>query len=339
MSNSALNANVVADVLKAVGPIDVPGYGVTVTSENFLLTVREEVDEARDEEPKENPKQILAAIAPIIMERLQDIDSTKKRQLVFDLLSRAFSKDIKFYFRDSELQDFVEDTPFSGKVFEIPEVFSGDYLAVVNSNIAGGKSDLFIEQSITLESRIAGSGRLSNTLVISRRHFGENEEQSLYRADNQNYIKVFTMPHAVLQSADGVTPKDVKPRINYASVGYAVDSVLASIESTHTFFPGLNVDRYIESGKNVFGAWFSTPAGETSELKLEYKSDGALVHERGRFQFVMDKQSGVESILRYRVHAPPGDIWRGSNDSVYEYNLDKLSDGRLVINLTLVKQK
>jgi len=334
-----LNANVVADVLRAVGPIDVPGYGVTVTSENFLLTVREEVEEARSEEPRENPKQILGAIAPIIMERLQDIDSDKKRQLVFDLIGRAFSKDIQFYFRDSELQGFIEDTPFSGKVFEFPEVFSGDYLAVVNSNIAGGKSDLFIEQSITLDSRITAGGRLNSTLVINRRHFGENEEQPLYRANNQNYIKVFTLPSAVIQSADGVTPKDVKPRINYGEAGYAGDSVLASIENTRTFIPGLKIDKYIESGKNVFGAWFSTPSGETSELKLVYKSEGVLVHEGARFQFVMDKQSGVESALRYRVYAPPGYIWRETGDSVYEQELDKLSIGRLIVNLTLIRNE
>jgi len=335
----ALNANVVADVLKAVGPIDVPGYGVTVTSENVMLTLREEVEGARDEEPRENPKQILGVIAPIIMERLQDINSEKKRQLIFDLLGRAFSKDIKFYFRDSELQGFIEDTPFSGKVFEIPEVFSGDYLAVVNSNIAGGKSDLFIEQSINLDSRITASGKLNNTLVINRRHFGENEEQPLYSADNQNYIKVFTLPNSVIQSADGITPKVIKPKINYGEAGYAVDSVLDSVESTHVFIPGLNIDKYVESGKSVFGTWFSTPSGETSELKLVYKSEGVLVHEGARFQFVMDKQSGVESALRYRVYAPSGYIWRETNSPMYEQKLDKLINGRLVINLTLTKQE
>ena len=91
----AINSKVVADILNIVGPIELPEYGVTLNADNFMFTVRDQIEEARDENPKENPKQILGAVAPIIIERLRDADSEKKRQLILDVLSRAMNKDIQ----------------------------------------------------------------------------------------------------------------------------------------------------------------------------------------------------------------------------------------------------
>jgi hypothetical protein len=305
-----------------------------------LFAVREEIEEARDLEPTENPKQILGALAPVLIERLQELDNEKKSKLVFNLLSRSFSKDIQFYFRDDNLQNFMSDTPFSGEVFRIPNVFSGDYLAVVNSNVAGGKTDIFINQSITLDSQITSEGTLKNDLTVERAHFGENEEQYLYRADNQNYIRVFTRPGSNLRFSSGITPKDIKPSIDYEEKGYKTDPTLASVENTRIALPGFDVEKYVESGKNVFGAWFSTPAGDTNTLKLVYETQGVLVHNGAKYQFVFDKQSGVESLLKYRVSAPPGYIWRESGNSIYEYDsAGARLAGRVTVDLTLVKDE
>ena len=59
-----------------------------------------------------------------------------------------------------------------------------------------------------------------------------------------------------------------------------------------------------------------------------------------RYQFVLDKQSGVESSLDYKVSAPAGYIWKESGKSLYEYNSEgKTLPGRLKISLTLIKDE
>jgi len=335
----AMNANVVADMLGAVGPVYLPEYDVTLTGENFLFTVREEIEEARDENPKENPKQILGAVMPIIIERLQDIDDEKKSELILSLLERSFTKDIRFYFRDEELQRVVEKTPFSGKVFAIPEVFSGDYLAVVNSNIAGGKTDIFVDQDIFINSQMTSNGIIKNEVVVRRKHQGDGREQALYGMDNQNYTKIFTMPSSKLNFAEGVTEKKIVAKIDYEEEGYESDPELSSIEDTLQVLSGFGIEKYLESGKNVFGAWFSTPAGETNELKLTYQSGTALVHHGAKYQFVFDKQPGVESGLEYKVSSPPGYHWKETGNAFYEYRHDGILPVRVVIDLTLMKNE
>ena len=44
------------------------------------------------------------------------------------------------YFRDWRLENFADELGISGNVLELPDGFSGDYLAVVNANIAGGEN-------------------------------------------------------------------------------------------------------------------------------------------------------------------------------------------------------
>ena len=334
----ALNANVVSDILAVVGPIYVPEYDVTLTSENFLFAVRDEVESAREANPKENPKQILDLIAPTIIERMQSLSEDAKMKLIGSLIGRAYSKDLKLYFRDDALEELIEQTSVSGSVYAIPEVFNGDYLAVVNANVAGGKTDIFIDQSIKLESTITPSGFVVDDLKISRRHFGNGEEEELYRRNNQNFIKVFTPEGALLKSAVGITPKNIEPKIDYKAEGYSVDQVLAGVESTREIFQGLGVEKYFESGKNVFAAWFSKQRGESRTLELVYERKELFVGNGAKYQFVFDKQSGVESSLDYSVNAPSGYVWRENGMSQLSFNTDVIP-GRLVINLTLVKQE
>ena len=333
----SINANVVSDILSVVGPIYVPEHDVTLTSENFIFAVRDEVESAREENPKENPKQILGLIAPTIIDRMQNLSEEKKTELMIAMIGRAYNKDLKFYFRDGELQKFIEDTPFSGSVYALPETFNGDYLAVVNANVAGGKTDIFINQSVALESIITTGGILTNNLTITRHHSGDTSEEELYRKLNQNFIKIFTPQGATLNSAAGVTPKTVSPKINYDSEGYSVDSVLNEIEKTRSKI-GFNVEKYIEFGKDVFSAWFSTPPGESRTLELVYKRDGIFVENGAKFEFVLEKQSGVGSSFSYAIHAPDGYIWRESGSGEYSYSTDSIP-GRLVINLTLADDR
>ncbi|KKU11831.1 MAG: hypothetical protein UX16_C0003G0016 [Parcubacteria group bacterium GW2011_GWB1_45_7] len=333
----ALNANVVSDILRIIGPIYVPEYDVTLTSENFLFAVRDEVEAARSANPKENPKQILALIAPTIIERVQALNDDAKADLVVSLMNRAFNKDLQVYFRDSELQEFVAGTPFSGSVYEFPGVFNGDYLAVVDSNIAGGKTDIFVEQSITLDSEITSDSKVKDSLIIERQHAGDNEEEELYRKVNQNFIKIFTPPDTVLGSAVGITPKTVVPRVDYGS-DYSVDPVLSAIEVTLTAFDELDLESYVESGKKVFAGWFSTSPGETRKLELTYERGGLFVGNGAKYQFVFDKQSGVKSSLNYKVTAPDGYLWRENGSNVFSYSGNSIP-ARLVLNLTLVNQE
>ncbi|MBI2098780.1 MAG: DUF4012 domain-containing protein, partial [Candidatus Wildermuthbacteria bacterium] len=194
----ALNVRVIEDILALTGPIKLPEYNLTLTKDNFLEEIQKEVEEGKDKKPGENPKRVLSSLTPILVERLNGLDGSDKNALALVLFERVANKDIQFYFEDPKVEDFVRKINWGGEVASPPESGSGDYLAVVNINVAGGKTDARINQVIKLKSEIDSGGRVNNRLTVIRRHFGKDDEAPWYRVKNQNFIKIFTVPGAEL---------------------------------------------------------------------------------------------------------------------------------------------
>ena len=333
----AVNVRVIEDILETTGPVKLPDYNLTLTKDNFLEEIQKEIEEGRDKQAGENPKRVLGALTPILIERLGQLDSSDKSALALTLFARIENKDIQFYFNDPKVENFVRKVNWAGEVASLPEDISGDYLAVVNINVAGGKTDARINQAIKLKSEIDAGGRVNNHLTVTRRHFGKGSEASWYRAKNQNFIKIFTVPGAELVSLLGATPKDVSPQIDYESAGYARDPALQAVERTRKNVAGYSTETYMESGKKVFGAWFSALAGETKTLEVNYRSGEVTLGDGVKYRFILDKQSGVESNVQYEITAPSGYKWLESGGSTFAYKSDTIP-ARLVLELTLTKE-
>ncbi|MDP2650650.1 MAG: DUF4012 domain-containing protein [bacterium] len=332
----AINVKVIEDILELTGPIELPEYGLTLTKDNFLEEVQREVEEGRDKQAGENPKRVLGVLAPVLIERLHQLNSPSKNTLALALFGRVTNKDIQFYFDDPKVEDFVRKVNWAGEVASLPENAGGDYLAVVNINIAGGKTDARIKQSIRLKSEIDSTGQVNNYLAVTRRHLGQDDEASWYRAKNQNFSKIFTVPEAELLSLTGATSKNINPQIDYESAGYSRDPLLESLERTRKNVSRYSAETYLESGKNVFAAWFSTPAGESKILEINYKGTRLSLTDGMKYRFIFDKQSGTESKFEYEITAPPGYKWAESNGSTFARKSDTIP-ARLELELTLVR--
>ncbi len=332
----ALNVRVIEDILEITGPINLAEYNLTLTKDNFLEEIQKEVEDGRDKKPGENPKRVLSALTPLLTARLNQLNDSDKNALAFALLARAMNKDIQFYFDEPQTQEFVEKVGWAGRVATLPSDFNGDYLAVVNTNIAGGKTDAVVTQAIQLKSEIDLQGRVNNHLVIRRSHLGEKKTAPWYRTKNQNFIKVFTVPNAELISLTGVTPKEIKPRLNYAAAGYSVDLLLGALESTRKENRKFSTEIYMESGKQAFGSWFSILPGETKNLEMSYIGESIPLIAGTQYRFILDKQSGVESAFEYEIVSPPGYKWQETNGSTFAYKNDTIP-ARLELKLTLIR--
>jgi len=334
----AVNVRVIEDFLAITGPIKVPEYNLTLTKDNFLRQIQQEVEAGRDKKPGQNPKKILGVITPILTERLNQLSSEQKKQLMVLLAYRAFNKDLQFYFRDSSMENLVDRLGWSGQVFQPPADFGGDYLAVVNANIAGGKTDAFIKQTIRLRTELEADGQITNHLVIERQHRGEKEAEPWYRTPNQNFLKVFLLSQAQLISLEGAAAKEIKPRLNYGKSNYLADADLTALEATRQLWPSFNAESYLEAGKKVIAAWFNLNPGEKKQLTLDYRSGSFPVVSGVEYRFVLDKQSGVESNFLYEIQAPSGFHWAESNNRLFRQEIGQLP-GRLEIKLRLLKDE
>jgi hypothetical protein len=309
----AINVEVIKDILEVIGPIELADYQLTINSENFLREVQREV-EAGDDKAKGEPKKILKALTPTIFERLANLRD--KESLVKKLTARLNQKDIMVYFKEKTIQSYLEKLGVAGDVYSLPENFSGDYLAVVNANIAGGKSDAMISQAIKLESKINQLGEISHHLVVERTHKGKDEKEWWYRATNKNYLQIFTTPGSELEKIAGRTEKTIKPLIDYRGENYSSDATLSDF------------------GKTVFAAWFDVKAGESRKLKIDYASPKRINLAGGSYQLIFEKQSGVNGRFEFSIEAPDGYQWQESQSKIFTYSIQD-PPARTSLNLTL----
>lgn len=332
----AVNVNVIQSILGIVGPLTLPEYGFVITPENFLTEVQREVEAGEDKAHGE-PKRILKVLTPLLLERLGSLDDAGKRNLVQTLGEHFTGKDIMVFSRDLVIQNYLRGRGVTGDVAELPVGFQGEYLAVVNTNVAGGKSDLYITQNVKLVSNIDEQGVINNALTVERAHTGGNAKDPWHRATNKIYLKAFTPRDSTLTHVEGNTIRTIVPPLDYAAAGYTADADVKRIEDTATSFPLYGAEAIEESGKTAFGVWLTTPPNTAKTLQLYYRNPIKLNLKEPEipYAFIYEKQSGVESALDFLIQAPPGYVWKESKGPLFNY-VNEHPPARLELTLTLI---
>ena len=309
---------------------------MVINRTNFLPEIQREVETGEDNRLLRKPKKVLGVLAPKIFEAVGSFSDEQKKIVVKAFADHFAKKDIMLYSRNLEFQNFFENANVSGSIYELEKNRPGEYLAVVNANVAGGKADAFVKQTIKLSAKIDETGGIDNLLTIERTHSGEKETDWWYKATDWNYLKVFTPRSSRLIYATGNDERDIKELANYAKGGYLIDPELEAIEKTQkeTAWPGMIEQE--EFGKTVFGTWFSVKAGASKKFTIQYANPTKLNIESGEktYSLVFEKQSGANTSFELLVEAPNGFHWKENGQKAFNY-LEADPVGRVKVNLTL----
>lgn len=316
----ALNDTLLVDILELTGPIELPEYGVTVTSDNFIDLTREIIDQNKED----RPKQIIADLTPKVVEKLMEIDAGGFFRLLTILNSALEKKDIQIYFTDDKMERISRNFGWSGEVPPLPEEV--DYLAVVHANIGGSKSDRVIDEQMFLETIIGDDGSVINKLTITRRHNGVGEERLVVNRANFDYLKVFVPLGSTLIAATGFTPL-TEDKFLIPPLEYENDKYLKNHEINGYTDMATGTDVHEESGRTVFGNWLNLLPGEKVTATIEYRLPFTLQstensHQAGilltdqldetdwsdkiLYSFMVQKQSGKEVNFNHSVSYPDG---------------------------------
>ncbi|MEK7640859.1 MAG: DUF4012 domain-containing protein, partial [Patescibacteria group bacterium] len=292
----AVNVEVIRDLVEITGPFEMPEYNLTITGENFLREVQREVEAGKDKVVGD-PKKIIKTLAPMIFGKIAQLSEEQKNILLEKMAKRFSRKDLLVYFKDPVIQKYAKELGAAGEVYELPKDFVGEYLAVVNTNVAGGKSDAMIDQKISFRSVISGDGGASNKLTVERSHAGVPTDEWWYRSTNRDYIQIYATPGSDLKKVSGSAVRKVQPAVDYSKHDdYAIDRDLAVFEEAESPF-----------GKSLFANWLYVKAGEKGKLTLQYDRNHVIIpNSAGPYQFVFDKQSGVGGSLELSLVAPEG---------------------------------
>ncbi len=335
----AINIPVIQSLLEVTGPIYLAEYNVTIDQNNFLTEVQREVEAGKDKRAGQ-PKRILKVLTPLLMEKVRLLDSGSLGIFIKKLGEHVVKKDIMFYAKDAELASFLKQSGVDGSVYDLPSNFLGSYLAIVNANVAGGKTDALITQTANVNVNIDTNGAVLTDLIITRTHGGGDKKDPWWNSKNQNFIQILTDPGSSLISLKGNSIKLEKPSFDYEKNKHGENPDLFKIDSSRIALPDYNAWSMKEFGKTAFGTWFNVEPRKTATLTMRYHNDDTSLTAPttgSQFTFVYERQSGVATKLNITLVAPIGFVWAETGTPNYVYTNDN-PDGRVVLILGLIKQ-
>jgi len=270
-------------ILKVIGPVDMnDDYGVVINSENFWITVQRIVEQKPD--ITNTPKKIIGDLMNKIIEDLPARLGKDNLINLISLIEKSLAeKHILFYFTNSELQEKIEGYGWDGKTKQA----TYDYLSVINTNIAGGKSDRKIKETINLNTEIMPDGSIINTLEIERLHSGIKFEP-FCGVRNVDWMRIYLPQGSELLEADGFT----KPAEIYFSApdsSWQNDPDLYQEEKMAKIHQPSGTKIYNEKGKTVFANWSMVDPGKTIKIYLKYKLPFKLIAREAGSKSLVDK--------------------------------------------------
>lgn len=260
----AFNSSMIAELLKVVGNIEMPDYDKVLTPDNVVLALQHatlfEYDKFENK-----PKQIIGDLMPILIEKLIKIEGEKALPLLLTLNRAMAEKDIQFYFTDEKLEKNASSFGITGELSKTDR----DYLMVVDSNIAGGKTNGAIKQQTSLYSYVQSDGSVINTVAVTRTHEGDPNDV-FERVNNVSYLRVYVPSGATLLEVTGYNPpppelfKEVYP-------DYRQDDFLNIVEKQIAVDQKSGTRINNELGKTSFGNWIQVEPGQSKTITFSYK--------------------------------------------------------------------
>ncbi|HRY63214.1 MAG TPA: DUF4012 domain-containing protein, partial [Patescibacteria group bacterium] len=116
--------DVLEDLLKLTGQIEMPEYGLTVDGDNFMRTTQTQVEFNYDKE-ENKPKKFIGDLLPKVLDRVFTLTGEKRMAALETILGSLQEKDILVYFKNQTNQGIADKFGWSGRIAE----YDKDYLA------------------------------------------------------------------------------------------------------------------------------------------------------------------------------------------------------------------
>ena len=236
----AITPDFVANLLKITGPITVRGESYAPENMQALLQYNVEVAYKDNDISSWDRKDIINELINALKDKLMALPLNQYPQLITRLNESLGRGDLLLYFNNPERQAIALDLGGAGEV----KVVSGDYLMVVDANLAAFKSDAVMKKNISYHLSTEQQ-TLKAELRLNYQHTGGFDWRTTrYRS----YTRVLAPLGSELINIKGID-RDSADFVSYE------DEAL---------------------GKHVFGFFWSIEPGQNGEINLSYKLPAQL---------------------------------------------------------------
>lgn len=193
-----IDTEVVRQMISITGPVQVFGtnYSADVDKRCSCPNVIYELENYSEIVAKgqTDRKAILGALMQQILAKALQSSSEKMPEFINAMATLASGKHLMFYMHDNNTEQALDQLNWTGKIMNS----NGDYLSINDSNFAGGKSNLYLKEEVTLEiDKNSGNHKLtinySNPVAYT----------TWLNQINRDYVRVYLPEGSTLTSQKG----------------------------------------------------------------------------------------------------------------------------------------
>ncbi len=166
----AVDTEVLTRLLEVLGPTEVPGYGTFSAQEDNRCDCPQVVYALSEIITKPTPymrtdrKGILGPMMQAILGKTYAAPKEKWPELFQLTLESINGRHLQLYFLDEKAQLAAQNINAAGR---LPDQVEGDFLAIIDSNLGGAKSNLFTEYEVEQYIQGPENGKLTKTVEIT----------------------------------------------------------------------------------------------------------------------------------------------------------------------------
>lgn len=263
-----IDTRVVEEIIKVIGEIEVFGtkYSAEIDKRCSCPNVIYELESYAEVVAKEEQdrKAILGILMQQVLARALSSDSEKLPFLIDAVVRSAKEKHLVFFMHDSDFQNALSKLDWTGEIKE----FEGDYLHINDSNFAGGKSNLYVEQTVTQEIKTEKT-RVKKKITVEYKN--PLAFSSWLNGINRDYVRFYVPKGSKLISSKGS------------------EDTVTTIE---------------DLGKTVFEAFITVRPQNSRKLEIEYEIPYQVKNEYKqsftKYNLLIQKQPGAKD-FRYII--------------------------------------
>lgn len=306
----AVTPTFIESLLTLTGPIT--AGGIEFTPENLFVELEDLVEFgfARAGVSDADRKDIIGILATKLMDELLGMPKSRFPDLWQTFVKDVDEKQILIYLKDPNVQDLVVEENWAGEIKHV----DGDYIFIVDANLAALKTDDVMERSI--QHGIAEQdGKLVGTTSIHYKNNGSfTNIYTRYRTFNRIYIPLGSQ----LLSAEGYLTTDL-------------------LQGGKPTTPSVTED----AGYTVIQGFTSIEPGEEGSLTISYALPDSIYQQakEGNYNLYVQKQAGtIEHGLSVTVDIGraievfnPLDIGQQIGDNLVRFDTNLRTDRELSV--------
>ncbi|MDD5567240.1 MAG: DUF4012 domain-containing protein [Patescibacteria group bacterium] len=262
----AITPTFIESLLGLTGEIKV--NGLTFTAENFTEQLQYQVEQGyyRQGISDADRKEVIGDMSEQLLERILNFPQSRWGELWQTIENHIAEKHLLFYSKNASLQQVIEQENWGGKM---AEPSNGDYLFVVDANMASLKSDPGVLRTIDYSVAETADEKIAD-LTITYNNSGTFDWKSTrYRT----YTRVYVPLGSVLLESSGVMEND-------------------KLHGGRSAEPEV----YDELGRTVFAGFISIEPQETGTLHFRYRLPDTIfdTSDGKQYDLYVQKQGGAK---------------------------------------------